>query len=87
MRLEKMLASRQTYANFPKKLNDPQNLIQANLVTKDGPLADELAKTRQLSVRVGSKIAGMKRSISETDLQTFVVGDSSAKLQRALQDT
>jgi hypothetical protein len=39
----------------------PQNTVQPNLVTRDGALADELAKSKALGIRVAARLAGMEQ--------------------------
>ncbi|KAF1986888.1 hypothetical protein K402DRAFT_376895 [Aulographum hederae CBS 113979] len=46
---------------------DPQQSVQPNLVTKDGELAAELAKSRTLSVRVGARLAGLKDDVDQDE--------------------
>ena len=38
-------------------LRDPQSNVQPDLVTKDGALAEELAKTKALGIRVAGGVA------------------------------
>jgi hypothetical protein len=38
-------------------LQDPQQNVQPDLVTRDGPLAEELAKTKALGIRVAAGVA------------------------------
>jgi hypothetical protein len=59
--LQQKLASYRYLQNMMAPFNDPQNSIQPNLVTRDGPLADELTKSKALGIRVASRLAGMEQ--------------------------
>jgi hypothetical protein len=86
--LERLLNTRRDTQRYLKDLSDPQNLIQPNLITKDGPLTEELSKTRALSVRVGGKVAGLKRTLSMDDIEeSIIVEDSSSKLRRVFEES
>jgi hypothetical protein len=68
-------------------LNDPQNIVQPHIVTKDGPLAEELAKSKMLSIRVAGRVAGTKRSLHDLDEeQPFEIINQNEKLKRAFND-
>jgi hypothetical protein len=48
-------------------LKNPQDSVQPNLVTRDGPLADELSKSKALGIRVARGLARRsKRSVPES---------------------
>lgn len=49
-------------------LKDPQMNVQPNLVTRDGELTTELARSRTLSARVEGRLGGLKdRSQEDAD--------------------
>jgi len=49
-------------------LKDPQKNVQPNLVTRDGELAAELARSRMLSARLESRLGGLQgRSRDDAD--------------------
>lgn len=57
---KKKLASYRHLQSMMKPFKDPQNSIQPNLVTRDGPLANELAKSKALGIRVAGRLAGLE---------------------------
>jgi cell fate (sporulation/competence/biofilm development) regulator YlbF (YheA/YmcA/DUF963 family) len=42
-------------------LKDPANSVQPHLATKDGPLAQELTKSRALATKLAGRVTGLKR--------------------------
>jgi hypothetical protein len=66
-------------------LKEAQSTIQPNLVTRDGPVADELQKSNMLGVTVNGRAAGLKRNVDNTEFdQDFKVTNSMDKLKDAL---
>jgi hypothetical protein len=59
--LQRKLASYRHLQNMIAPFKDPENSIQPNLATRDGPLADELAKSKALGIRVAGRLAAMKQ--------------------------
>jgi hypothetical protein len=59
--LQKKLASYRHLQNMMEPFRDAQNSIQPNLVTRDGPLADELTKSKALGIRVAGRLTGMEK--------------------------
>lgn len=62
---------------------DPQNSIQPNLVTRDGPLADEMTKSKALGIRVAGRLAGMEEPDGGGDDDDFMM-DENEKLAAVL---
>ncbi|KAE9961939.1 hypothetical protein BLS_001092 [Venturia inaequalis] len=58
--LQKKLSSYRHLQSLMEPFKDPQNSIQPNLVTRDGPLADELAKSKALGIRVAGRLTGLE---------------------------
>jgi hypothetical protein len=93
-RLQSMAARRaelrqklDSYRRLQKRLEplkDPQKSVQPNLATRDGPLEQELAKMRSLGIRVGSRVAGIKRGSGESDETMGEEFDEREKVRRVL---
>ena len=71
-------------------LKDPQTSIQPNLATRDGPLAQELLKSRALANRVEGRVAGTKRSRQADDEQdqdqdAFLLMEDQEKVKSVLE--
>jgi hypothetical protein len=72
-------------------LKGPANSVQPNLVTRDGPLALELTKSRALATKLAGRVSGLKRSNS-TDADDgrpskALLMSERARIQSALIDT
>jgi len=76
MSLQKQLSSlKEAYSN-----------IQPNLVTRDGPVAEELQNSNTLGLAVNRRAAGLKRNVDDTDLdQDFRITNPMDKLKDALK--
>ncbi|TLD28042.1 hypothetical protein E2P81_ATG06388 [Venturia nashicola] len=60
--LYKKLASYRHLQSMMDPFKDPQNSVQPNLATRDGPMADELAKSKALGIRVAGRLAGLEEA-------------------------
>jgi hypothetical protein len=68
-------------------LREAHSTIQPNIVTRDGPVAEELQKSNMLGVTVNGRAAGLKRTIDKTDLdQDFKVTSPMDKLKKAFRN-
>jgi hypothetical protein len=65
-------------------LKDPARAVQPNLATREGPLEQELAKMRSLGIRVGSRVAGMKRGMGGGVGEEVEEADEREKVRRLL---
>lgn len=63
---------------------DPQKVIQPNLITRDGELAQELERTRMLAARVGGRIAQQVGGSDTGKDQEYVLPGSKRKLDALL---
>lgn len=55
--LESKLALYRKLSEALKPLKDPRDNIQPNLITRDGPLTEELVRCRALAARVAGRLA------------------------------
>lgn len=60
--LRKKFGSYRHLQSMMEPFKNPQNSIQPNLVTRDGPLAEELARSKALGIRVAGRLAGLQES-------------------------
>jgi hypothetical protein len=81
--LQQKLASYRHVQNMMAPFNDAQNSIQPNLVTRDGPLADELTKSKALGIRVAGRLAGMEQP-DEGGGEDDIMIDENEKLAAVL---
>jgi len=58
--LRRKLENYRRFQILVEPLRDPQTNVQPNLVTRDGELTTELARSRTLSARVESRLGGLK---------------------------
>jgi hypothetical protein len=55
----KKLDALHQFQDFIHPIKDPQSTVQPSLVTRDGPLAEELARSKTLGIRVAGRVAGL----------------------------
>jgi hypothetical protein len=69
-------------------LRDPVKNMQGDLVTKDGPLAEELARTKALGIRVAAGVArrgeGAGVGADEGENDDIVMADEERKVADVL---
>jgi hypothetical protein len=82
--LQQKLESYRYLQNMMESFKDPQNSIQPNLATRDGPLADELAKSKALGIRVAGRLAGMEQPDGGGDDDDLMMMDENEKLAAVL---
>jgi hypothetical protein len=81
---QKKLNALKHFRDFIQPIRDPQNSVQPNLVTRDGPLAEELARSKTLGIRVAGRVAGLD-GVGEADDEDVVMVDQAEKVRRALE--
>lgn len=81
--LQKKLASYRHLQSLMEPFKDPQNCIQPHLVTRDGPLADEMTKSKALGIRVAGRLAGMEEPDAGGDDDDLMI-DENEKLAAVL---
>lgn len=81
--LQNKLASYRRLQTMLEPFKDAQNTVQPNLVTRDGPLADELSKSKALGIRVAGRLAGVEE-IDRGGHDDDLVMDENEKLAAVL---
>jgi len=82
--LQKKLTALRQFQDFIQPIKDPQNSVQPNLVTRDGPLAEELARSKTLGIRVAGRVAGLDGEGRDED-EDVVMVDQREKVRRILE--
>lgn len=84
----KNLRALQQLKSTLQHFEDPQRNVQANLVTKDGKLAEELTRCKELSVRVSARMGALeKEDRIPFDNENDSRMDSQKRLKRAWDAT
>ncbi|OLL24440.1 hypothetical protein NEOLI_005108 [Neolecta irregularis DAH-3] len=61
--------------------SDPQKTVQSNLVTRDGPIDQELRRMRILAAKIGAKLEGKRFKRKAEEIVTFgLANEKIAKL-------
>jgi len=82
--LQQKLASYRHLQNMMEPFKDAQSSIQPNLVTRDGPLADELTKSKALGIRVAGRLAGIEQPDGGGDDDGDLMVDENEKLAKVM---
>jgi hypothetical protein len=80
---QKKLNALRQFQDFIQPIKDPQSSVQPNLVTRDGPLADELARSKTLGIRVAGRVAGLDGD-GDGDADVDMI-DQDEKVRRILE--
>ena len=86
--LQKKLDQYRHIQQLLQPLQDPQESIQPKLVTRDGPLGEELNKSRTLNIRVAGGVARVKGRTFDDDEdgdEDAIMVDDSQKLAELLR--
>jgi hypothetical protein len=81
---QKKLNALRQFQDFIQPIRDPQNSVQPNLVTRDGALADELARSKTLGIRVAGRIAGLDEVRGADEEEDVVMVDEADKVKAVL---
>jgi hypothetical protein len=81
---QKKLNALRQFQEFIQPIRDPQTSVQPNLVTRDGPLAEELARSKTLGIRVAGRVAGLD-DVKGADDEDVVMVDQGEKVRRVLE--
>jgi hypothetical protein len=87
IRLQSRLAMYKSLSTLLEPIRDPTHNIQPNIVTRDGPLADELTRCRALAVRVGGRLGDWEGSSQQQRKDRITVDVGSREDQETAEDS